>query len=86
MAGSAFFFSLMAVFVKLAGRAGVPSMQIVFARCAVMLVLTYAMLWQAGVTSRGVDRRNLFLRGFTCFTALSIFYFALIFIHVWESS
>ena len=77
MAGSAFFFSLMALFVKLAGQAGVPSMQIVFARCAVMLVLTYAMLWQAGVTSRGVDRRNLFLRGFTGFTALSIFYFAL---------
>ncbi|MEM8601258.1 MAG: DMT family transporter [Bacteroidota bacterium] len=77
MAGSAFFFSLMALFVKLSGQAGVPSMQIVFARCAVMLVLTYAMLWQAGVTSRGVDRRNLFLRGFTGFTALSIFYYAL---------
>ncbi|MEM8559263.1 MAG: DMT family transporter [Bacteroidota bacterium] len=77
MAGSAFFFSLMALFVKLSGQAGVPSMQIVFARCAVMLVLTYAMLWQASVTSRGVDRRSLFLRGFTGFTALSIFYFAL---------
>lgn len=77
MAGSAFFFSLMALFVKLSGQAGVPSMQIVFARCAVMLVLTYAMLWQTGVTSRGVDRRTLFLRGFSGFTALSIFYFAL---------
>jgi drug/metabolite transporter (DMT)-like permease len=75
MVGAAFFFSVMTLFVKLAGER-LPSMQIVLARYVVMLVATQAMLRHAGVSARGTDRPALVGRAVTGFGALSLFYYA----------
>jgi drug/metabolite transporter (DMT)-like permease len=77
MVGAAFFFSVMSLFVKLAGQR-LPSMQIVLARYVVMLVLSQAMVWQASVSVRGTDRRSLIGRSVTGFVALSFFYYAVV--------
>lgn len=76
MVGAAFFFSLMSLFVKLAG-ATVPSMQIVLARYIVMLVATTWMLRRAGISARGTDKQALVGRSVTGFIALSCFYYAI---------
>jgi drug/metabolite transporter (DMT)-like permease len=75
MVGAAFFFSVMTLFVKLAG-ARLPSMQIVLARYVVMLVATQAMLWHARLPAGGTDRPALVGRAVTGFAALSLFYYA----------
>lgn len=75
MVGAALFFSVMSLLVKLAGQR-LPSMQIVLARYVVMLALTQVMVWRAGVSVRGVDRRSLVGRSVTGFVALSFFYYA----------
>lgn len=77
MVGAAFFFSLMSLFVKLAGER-LPSMQIVTARYAVMLVATHVMLRRAGLSWRGQDRPALVGRAITGFIALSCFYYAVV--------
>ena len=76
MAGAAFFFSIMSLLVKIAGR-GVPPMQIVMVRCVVMGVLSWGMLRQAGVSARGTNHLLLIARGVFGFAALSLFYFAI---------
>ncbi len=77
MIGAALFFSLMSLFVKLAGQR-LPSMQIVLARYVVMLVITQLMVWQARISVRGVDRRSLVGRSVFGFVALSCFYYAVV--------
>ncbi len=76
MLASAFFFSLMSLQVKLAGRY-LPSQEIVLARGIVSLVLAYALLKRAGVRPWGNRRWILIVRGVLGFGALSCFYFAL---------
>ncbi len=76
MLASAFFFSLMSMLVKLAGR-GLPSQEIVLARAIVSLALSYALVKRAGVSPWGVRRWILVVRGLLGFAALSCFYFAL---------
>ncbi len=76
MLASAFFFSLMSMLVKLAGR-GLPSQEIVLARALVSLVLSYALVKRAGVSPWGRRRGILVLRGLLGFAALSCFYYAL---------
>ncbi|CAN5540786.1 DMT family transporter [soil metagenome] len=76
MAGSAVFFSLMSLFVKLSGER-LPSMQIVLARYVVMLVATTWMVYRAGISVRGTDHRSLIGRSAAGFIALSLFYFAI---------
>lgn len=76
MALSAFAFSLMTLFVKLAGQ-HLPTMEIVFARSIVMMVLVYGLLRRDGLPALGNNRRVLFLRGAIGVTALSLLYFAL---------
>lgn len=76
MLASAFFFSLMSLQVKLAGR-GLPSQEIVLARGVVTLVLSYALVRRAGLYPWGRRRWILILRGALGFGALSCFYFAL---------
>jgi drug/metabolite transporter (DMT)-like permease len=76
MAGSALFFSLMSLFVKLSGER-LPTMQIVLARYVVMLVATTWMVRRAGISVRGTDRRSLIGRSVTGFLALTLFYFAI---------
>ena len=70
-------FSLMALFVRLSGTR-LPSLEIVFVRALVTLVLTWALLRRAGVGPWG-DRRHrrlLVLRGVVGFGALSCFFYS----------
>jgi drug/metabolite transporter (DMT)-like permease len=76
MAGAALCFSLMALFVKLAGRT-LPTMEIVFARSLFMAVFTFGLLRREGLAPLGNHRLLLFARGAIGVTALSLFYFAI---------
>jgi drug/metabolite transporter (DMT)-like permease len=77
MVAAAFFFSVMSLFVKLAGQR-LPSQEIVFFRSAVMVALAYTALRRLGISPFGVRRRLLVLRGVLGFGALSCFYYALV--------
>ena len=77
MALGAFFFSLMSLFVKLAGER-LPSSQIVLARAVVSLVLSYAWLHRARIPVWGNRRRLLIARGLFGFGGLMCFYYALV--------
>ncbi len=76
MALSALFFSLMSLFVKLAGR-HLPPMEIVFIRSVLSLILSYLIVRRQGLSPWGNNRKLLFWRGFTGFVALSCFYIAI---------
>lgn len=67
---SAFAFSAMTVFVKLAGER-LPSQEIVAARALISLVLSYAMIRRAGLSPWGHDKKWLWLRGLLGFAGLS---------------
>jgi drug/metabolite transporter (DMT)-like permease len=72
---SAFAFSLMTVFVKLGGRR-LPWQELVIARAAVTLVLSYATLRLAKIPPFGQHRRLLLVRGMFGFCGLSAVYYA----------
>jgi len=72
---SAFAFSLMTVFVKLAGRR-LPWQEIVVARAAVTFVLSYAWLRAARIPPFGQHRALLIVRGMFGFFGLSSVYYA----------
>jgi drug/metabolite transporter (DMT)-like permease len=72
---SAFAFSVMTLFVKLAGER-IPSQEIVLARSLVSAVISYGLLRRANVPPWGNDRPGLWLRGLTGFAALSCVYAA----------
>lgn len=76
MAGSALFFSLMTLFVKLAGQT-IPTMEIVFARSLLMAGMTYGLIRRQGLSPLGTNRKLLLARGAIGVTALSLFYFAI---------
>jgi drug/metabolite transporter (DMT)-like permease len=76
MLASAFFFSLMSLQVKVAGRT-LPSQELVLARGAVSLVLAYWLVRRARIRPWGNRRWILITRGVLGFGALSCFYFAL---------
>ncbi len=73
---AAFFFSLMALLVKIAGQR-LPSAQLVLARSVVGLVLSYGMLRRAGLATWGSRKDLLVLRGLAGFVALLCFFYAL---------
>jgi drug/metabolite transporter (DMT)-like permease len=75
MVGAAFFFSLMSLFVKLAGRR-LPAAEIVFARCVVSLVISYVMVRRAGLSPWGTRKPLLVLRGVAGFSALLCFFYS----------
>lgn len=77
MAGSAFFFSIMAALAKLAGRT-VPLFEIVFARSLAVAVLSGAQLAWNGAPFRGKEPRILVLRGVLGFVSLSCYHYAVI--------
>jgi drug/metabolite transporter (DMT)-like permease len=73
----AFWFSVMSVLVKLAGRR-LPSMEIVFFRGLLTLALSYAMVKQARISPVfGINRRLLLQRGVLGAAALACFLFSL---------
>lgn len=77
MAVSAFFFSLMAALAKVAGGS-VPLFEIVFARSAVVAVLSGWGLARSGEGFRGREPAILVLRGVLGFGALTCFYYAVV--------
>lgn len=72
---SALAFSLMTLFVKLAG-ARLPTQEIVLARALLTLLFTLVALWRAGVAPLGSKRPLLWLRGVTGSLALLCVYYA----------
>ena len=76
MGGAAFFFSLMTLFIKLAGRR-LPSQQIVLVRSVATLIYSYLAARWVGVSPWGRRRRLLVVRGLFGFGAMVCFYLAL---------
>jgi drug/metabolite transporter (DMT)-like permease len=77
MIAGAFFFSVMSLFVKLAGRR-LPSQEIVFARSLIMAVICWVALRRRALPPLGTRRGLLVLRSIFGFAALSCFYYALV--------
>lgn len=73
--GSALGFSLMALFVKLAGRT-LPTSEIVLARALISLVLSWTLLRVRRKSPWGTNHRLLLLRGVLGFGGLMCFYYA----------
>jgi drug/metabolite transporter (DMT)-like permease len=73
---SAFAFSIMSLFVKLAGQR-IPAHELVTARAVVSLVLSYVMLKQRGIPIWGNRKGILFARGLVGFFALICVYYGL---------
>lgn len=72
---SALAFSIMALFVKVVGRSGIPVLEIVAARSVVSLLLSYLILKHEGVPLLGSRKGLLFARGLIGFVALiCVFY------------
>lgn len=76
MLASAFGFSMMAVFVKLAS-ARLPVGEVVLARVVVTLVITFAMVQRARVPPWGTNRAGLVARGLVGSLALALYYVSL---------
>jgi drug/metabolite transporter (DMT)-like permease len=76
MAASAFFFSLMAALVKVAGE--LPLFEIIFARSVVVAVLSGGVLVGRGFDLQSAEKRLLLLRGVLGFASLSCFYYAIV--------
>jgi drug/metabolite transporter (DMT)-like permease len=72
---AAFSFSVMTLLVKVAGQT-LPSHEIVFSRGIVTLILSYALVRQAGVSPWGNRKRVLLVRGLLGFVALTCYYYA----------
>ncbi len=78
MAVGAFFFSIMSLLVKVTGQR-LPSQEMVLARSATMLGLSWIGLRRAGLSWRGARHRPLLvIRGIFGFSALSCFYFSIV--------
>lgn len=85
MALAAFFFSLMSLFVKLAGER-LPSQEIVLGRSLISLALTAWLLRRARISPRASHTGLLLFRGALGFAALSCFYFSLTHLPIAEST
>lgn len=76
MAAGAFFFSVMSLLVKHAGK-DLPSQELVLARSIVTAVLSGWAVYHARVSPWGTQRGMLVFRGVAGFLALSCFYYTL---------
>ena len=76
MAGAAFGFSLMSLFVKIAGQR-LPTAEVVLARGLLIVLVTLWMLRRAGLSPWGRRRGLLLLRGLFGFAAVGCFYYAI---------
>ena len=85
MAYSAFWFSVMSLLVKLAGRR-LPSMEIVFVRAVVTLALSWLLLRRARLSPWGGRHGLLALRGVVGFLSLSCFYFGIVHLPLAEAT
>lgn len=78
MALSALAFAIMGAFVKVAGAAGIPIMQIIAVRAVISLVLCWLDLRRHRLPLLGHARGWLLLRGVVGFLSLSCVYYALL--------
>jgi drug/metabolite transporter (DMT)-like permease len=86
MVVGAFWFSIMSVLVKLAGRR-LPSMEIVFFRGILTLALAWTVVRRAGISPMlGTHRRLLLQRGILGAAALACFLFSLTHLPLGEST
>lgn len=85
MAVGAFWFSVMGLLVKVAGRR-LGSMEIVLARSVVTLGLSWWSLWRAGVSPLGNNRRLLFVRGLLGSTALLFYFYSIVHLPLGEAT
>lgn len=81
----AFWFSLMGLFVKLAGRR-LGSMEIVFVRSVITLALSWWSLWRLGVAPLGTNRPLLFVRGMLGSTALLFYFYSIVHLPLGEAT
>jgi drug/metabolite transporter (DMT)-like permease len=85
MAIGAFWFSIMALLVRIAGRR-LGSMEIVLVRGVITLGLSWWSLWRLGVSPLGTDRRLLFIRGTLGSTALLFYFYSLVHLPLGEAT
>jgi drug/metabolite transporter (DMT)-like permease len=85
MAIGAFWFSVMGLLVKVAGRR-LGSMEIVLARSVVTLGLSWWSLWRAGVSPLGRNRPLLFVRGLLGSTALLFYFYSIVHLPLGEAT
>ena len=85
MAIGAFWFSIMGLLVKLAGRR-LGSMEIVLARSVVTLGLSWWSLWRLGISPLGTNRRLLFVRGLLGSTALLCYFYSIVHLPLGEAT
>ena len=85
MAIGAFWFSVMSLLVRFAGRT-LPSMEVVFFRGLITLALSWAWVRHAGLAPFGTQRTWLLLRGALGTIALSCFYFSLVHLPLGEAT
>ena len=85
MAIGAFWFSLMGLFVKLAGRR-LGSMEIVFVRSVITLGLSWWSLRRLGIPPLGSNRRLLFVRGLLGATALLCYFYSIVHLPLGEAT
>ena len=85
MTASALGFSVMSVLVKLVS-ARLPTGEIVLARAAITLVLSYAMVKRANLSPWGSRRTALVMRGVVGFGGLSGYYLALALLPLGEAT
>ena len=75
---SALAFACMGVFVKLAGSQGIPVMEIIAARAAISLIISYADVRRKGLSPFGKHKLLLLARGVVGFVSLTGVYYALV--------
>lgn len=85
MAASAFGFSVMSLFVKLAAKT-LPTGEIVLARSLVTLVLSFVMVRRASLPGFGTQRGKLILRGVLGFGGLAGYYIAIAHLQLAEAT
>ena len=85
MAYSAFWFSAMALLVKIAG-ARLPSMEIVLVRAVITLALSYALVRRAKLDPWGNHKGMLLLRGALGAASLTCFYFSIVHLPLAEAT
>jgi len=85
MLASAFAFSVMSLFVKVAGQR-LPSQEIILARALISLILSYGHLRLAGLSVWGNNYKLLIGRGVVGFLALSCFFYSLTHLPIAEST
>jgi drug/metabolite transporter (DMT)-like permease len=85
MAIGAFWFSIMGLMVRIAGRR-LGSMEIVLFRGVITLALSLWSLWRLGVSPWGTDRRLLFVRGTLGSTALLFYFYSIVHLPLGEAT